>query len=81
MVTPTKKKPDIKLSLKEVADRLGENVETVRGWRKRDLFPRAELIDTPRGPVWQVPLSDLENFQKPVAGRPPTKSKAARRCL
>lgn len=77
-MAPTKKKPDKMLSLKEVADRLGENVETVRGWRKRKLFPHAELIDTPRGPVWQVPLSDLQNFQKPVAGRPPTKVKLRR---
>lgn len=69
MASP-KKKPDTKLSLKEVADSLGENLETVRTWRKAGRFPNADLVDTPRGPVWLVPLSDLATFQKPVAGRP-----------
>ena len=76
-MTPTKKRPEIKLTLKEVADRLGENVETVRGWRKRGLFPHAESVATLRGPIWQVPESDLTNFTKPAPGRPPKQTKAS----
>jgi len=74
-MTPTKETSETKLSIKQVADRLGENSATVKGWRRRGLFPHAELVDTPRGPVWQIPLSDVEKFKKPIVGRPP-KSKA-----
>lgn len=69
------KKPDTFLSLKDVADQLGENVETVRGWRRRGLFPNAVRIDTLLGPIWQIPLRDVESFVKPPRGRPPTQTR------
>lgn len=58
------------LTIKEAADRLGENVMTVKGWRRRGLFSGAHLVDTPRGPIWQIPESDVDAFQRPALGRP-----------
>ena len=62
------------LAIKEVADRLGENSQTVKGWRRRGLFRGAMLVDTPRGPIWEIPLSDVESFERPILGRPKGKS-------
>jgi hypothetical protein len=28
-------------------------------------------MDTPRGPVWLIPESDLKDFKPPSMGRPP----------
>ncbi|MGI9068565.1 MAG: helix-turn-helix domain-containing protein [Pyrinomonadaceae bacterium] len=63
-------KPVVRLTIREAADRLGEDVDTVKGWRRRGCFPNAELTDTPRGPVWTIPESDLNGFERPKVGRP-----------
>lgn len=78
VMSPTRKQPEKQLSIKEVATQLGENAETVKGWRRRGLFPHAVRVDTPRGPVWQIPSSDLENFTKPARGRPSKTVKKSR---
>ena len=55
----------------EVAERLQVSAITVRVWCRRGLFPNAKVTETPRGPFWEIPESDLENFEPPKMGRPP----------
>ena len=60
-----------RLTTSEVADRLGVAQVTVNVWCLQGKFPQATREDTPRGPVWTIPESDLATFVKPTAGRPP----------
>ena len=60
----------IELSTSEVAGRLGVSAITVRLWCRRGLFRNAREMPTPRGPVWVIPDTDLENFKAPKLGRP-----------
>lgn len=63
--------PDVKkLTAKAVAQRLGKSARTVRKWCDDGLFKNAELEETPIGPVWMIPESDLVNFQPPARGNP-----------
>lgn len=55
----------------DVAKRLKVSAITVRVWCRRGLFPNATVTETPRGPFWEIPESDLENFESPKMGRPP----------
>lgn len=66
-----------KLTTAEVAERLGVAQVTVNVWCLRGLFPGATREDTPRGPVWTIPESDVQNFVKPKRGRTPKKKEAA----
>jgi hypothetical protein len=60
------------LTTREVAERFDVLDGTVRLWRRRGLFPNAYELETPRGPVWMIPESDLAGFTKPKrTGRPP----------
>jgi len=59
------------LTTNEVMERLEAPYQTVVAWIKRGLFPGAKQEETPRGPVWVVPLSAVENFKRPSMGRPP----------
>jgi hypothetical protein len=76
MSSSKKTTPEKYFSIKQAAVYLGENTQTVKGWRRRGLFPNARLTDTARGPVWEIPISDLESFERPKPGRP--KSATAR---
>lgn len=58
------------LSTSEVAGRLGVSAITVRLWCRRRLFKNARELPTPRGPVWVIPITDLEGFKAPKLGRP-----------
>jgi hypothetical protein len=59
------------LSTGQVAERFNVITDTVRKWCRRGLFPRAREMDTPRGPVWMIPESDLKGFEPPkITGRP-----------
>ena len=60
-----------RLTTSEVAKRLGVAQVTVNVWCLQDKFPHATKEETPRGPVWTIPESDLEGFVPPRAGRPP----------
>jgi hypothetical protein len=60
-----------RLTTSEVAERLGVAQVTVNVWCLQGKFPKAAREETPRGPVWTIPESDLTNFVKPTAGRPP----------
>jgi excisionase family DNA binding protein len=61
-----------KLTTSEVARRLEVSQPTVKLWCRQGRFPHAILEQTGRGPLWQIPVSDLNGFEKPKAGRPPT---------
>ena len=58
------------LSTSEVAGQLGVSAITVRLWCRRRLFKNARELPTPRGPVWIIPITDLEGFKAPKLGRP-----------
>lgn len=60
-----------RLTTSEVAQRLDAPHPTVKLWCRQGKFPNATLEETPRGPVWLIPESDLANFTKPTRGRPP----------
>lgn len=59
------------LTTSQAAERLGVGKSTVNLWCRRGLFPHARSEETPRGPVWLIPESDLEGFEPPKMGRPP----------
>jgi hypothetical protein len=69
MAKSPKDKP--KLTISAAAEYLSEPVWKVKQWRRHGRFPNAELLDTPRGPVWQIPQTDLDNFMPPKVGRRP----------
>ncbi len=64
------------LTTAQVAERLNVARPTVKLWCRQGRFPNARLEEMPRGPVWQIPESDLTDFEPPKMGRPPAKSKA-----
>lgn len=79
-IMSSKKTPPVTyFSIKQAAVYLGENSQTVKGWRRRGLFPNARLTDTARGPVWEIPISDLESFVRPKLGRRPSGHKTTSR--
>jgi hypothetical protein len=62
-----------RLTTAQVAERLNVAQPTVKLWCRQGRFPNAALEQTPRGPVWQIPETDLKNFEPPKMGRPVTK--------
>lgn len=50
------------LTTRQVADRVGMSVDTVRRWLDADvpMFPNA--YQTPGGGHWRIPLSDVRTF-------------------
>jgi excisionase family DNA binding protein len=62
------------LTTSQAAERLGVGKSTVNLWCRQGRFPNARSEDTPRGPVWLIPESDLENFSPPKMGRPASKA-------
>jgi hypothetical protein len=59
------------LTSSQVAKKLSKDNRLVRLWCQQGRFPNARLEDTPRGPVWVIPESDLNGFEPPAMGRPP----------
>ncbi len=43
---------------------------TLARWLQKGLIEGAEQEDTPRGPVWKMPLASVERFEPPKKGRP-----------
>src|SRR5215813_3003701 len=58
------------LTTREVAERLNANPGTIRMWCINGTFPNAKQEDTPRGPVWLIPETDLRGFTRRGRGRP-----------
>ena len=59
------------LTVREVAEKLGAAIPTVSLMCREGRFPNARQEDTPRGPVWYIPVSDLEGVEARGRGRPP----------
>lgn len=55
-----------KLSTSEIADLFDVSVVTVCNWCNQNLFPNAGKRG---GDVWEIPESDLKDFQPPKRGR------------
>jgi hypothetical protein len=66
-----------RLTTSEIAARLSVAQVTVNVWCLQGKFPNAVKEETPRGPVWTVPESDLADFVQPTVGRPPKASATA----
>lgn len=62
------------LTTGEAATQLGESPRLVRLWCKQGRFPRARLVEHPRGDYYLIPAGDLVGFVKPKRG-PVPKSK------
>jgi len=70
---------DGRLTTSQVAQRLNVAQQTVKLWCRQGRFPNAEIQETPRGPVWQIPEGDLRDFEPPTMGRPPKSAGAGKR--
>ncbi len=58
------------LTVREVAEKLGAAIPTVTLMCREGRFPNALQEATPRGPVWYIPVSDLEGVEVRGRGRP-----------
>jgi hypothetical protein len=64
----------------EILRQAGHKVpySTIALWVREGRFVGAQLDENnPRGPVWLIPRSAVENFQVPQRGRPPKAKEAA----
>ena len=59
------------LTVREVAEQLGAAIPTVTLWCRSGRLPNARQVNTPRGPVWYIPESDIESIEVRGRGRPP----------
>lgn len=59
------------LNTAEFAEHFKVAYTTVMTWLARNIIPGARRVPTPRGDVWEIPLSALETFKPPKPGRPP----------
>ena len=73
------KREEKMLTTNEVMRQLDAPYQTVVSWIKKGLFPGARLEESPRGPVWYIPASDVERFERPPMGRPPKAKPKAKR--
>lgn len=62
-----------RLTVREVSEKFDVPTSSVRVWCWQGRFPNARQEETPRGPVWYIPESDLEGFEKRRVGRPAKK--------
>jgi hypothetical protein len=59
------------LTVREVAEKIGAAIPTITLMCREGRFPNAHQEDTPRGPVWYIPVTDLESVEVRGRGRPP----------
>ena len=59
------------LTTQQIANEYGVAYQTVMAWVYKGFFPNAQKEETPRGPYYLVPRSDLRDFKAPKRGRPP----------
>ena len=64
-----KGKKDV-ITTHEFAEHFGAAYTTVMTWLQRGIIPGAQLVDAPRGAVWEIPAAALETFKPPRMGRP-----------
>jgi transcriptional regulator with XRE-family HTH domain len=60
---------DKKLTVKDVADRLGASRSTITLWCRLGRFPNARKMITPFGDHWEIPEKDLSGVEIKM-GRP-----------
>ncbi len=65
------KKNTEELTVREAAERLGAAIPTVTLMCREGRFPNARQDETPRGPIWYIPVSDLTGIEVRGRGRPP----------
>ena len=65
------------LTTREVAEKIDANPGTVRMWCINRTFPNAKQQETPRGPIWLIPETDLQGFKRRGPGRPRGAKKTA----
>lgn len=58
------------MTTKETAEKLDADPGTVRMWCINGTFPNARQEETPRGPIWLIPETDLKGFKRRGRGRP-----------
>jgi hypothetical protein len=46
---------------------------------RRELFPNAYELETPRGTVWMIPEGDLKGFEPPKKTGRPSKKKSSKK--
>jgi hypothetical protein len=64
------------LNVREVAEKLGVEVSSVRVWVWKGRFPGARKETTPLGEYWLIPESALDGFEMRKPGpKPGTKRK------
>jgi hypothetical protein len=66
------KKNTEELTVREAAERLGAAIPTVTLMCREGRFPNARQDETPRGPIWYIPVSDLAGIEVRGRGRPAT---------
>ena len=64
------KKHNEELTVREAAETLGAAIPTVTLMCREGRFPNARQDETPRGPVWYIPVSDLAGIEVRGRGRP-----------
>lgn len=74
MIRSMKKQEKVRmLTTKETAEKLNADPGTVRMWCINGTLPNARQEETPRGPVWLIPETDLSGFERRGRGRPSRK--------
>lgn len=63
-----------RLTVREVSEKFDVPASSVRVWCWQGRFPNAYQEETPRGPVWYIPVTDLEGFERRSVGRPSKKA-------
>jgi hypothetical protein len=75
MIRSMKKEGTVRmLTTKETAEKLSADPGTVRMWCINGTFPNAKQEETPRGPIWLIPATDLDGFERRGRGRPKQKT-------
>ena len=59
------------LTTKEAGEKISADPGTVRMWCINGTFANAKQEETPRGPIWLIPETDLDGFERRSRGRPP----------
>jgi hypothetical protein len=66
------------LSVRQVAEKLGMPISSVRVWVWKGRFPGAKKEETPFGEFWEIPEDALEGFELGKPGPKPGAKKAAK---
>lgn len=68
------------LTAPEAAEQLGVGDSTMTLWCRQGRLPGAYQQETPRGNVWRIPESALDDFERPKRGKPAKSERAVADC-